>query len=159
MDRKILYIIISLTGILLLLGSLSIYLFARAQNTLNQVMILEDKIGKNEKQQKADGQRLLELEKRVENLKNELDYYADIPKNPLYEDYKKRISTIIGTNFTKIISRKKFHSGQLFMTKIRFIDPNLVNVKYEDGHSVFDAYIRIIRPDGNFRFEERFVHF
>ena len=150
MNKKDLYIIISLTVITVLFGSSTIHLYLQVQD----VALVKEKINQYEKQGQADKKKLAELEKRLGDLKNELDYFADIPKNPLYEDYKKRVTALIGKNFTQIISKKQFHSGQLFMTQIRFVDPSLVTVKYEDGHNVYESYIRIIKPRVNFQFEE-----
>ena len=98
--------------------------------------------------------RIQHVEKEVIKLKNELQFYADIPKNPLYEDYKKRISELIKADIAKIISEKPSLGGKWFVTKIQFIEPSLVSVEYEDGHEASVSHIRIIRPNETFRFAE-----
>ncbi len=116
--------------------------------------MLEEKVGEYEKKLEIENERLITLGKQVNDLKNELEYYADIPKNPFYEDYKKRISELIKKDIAKIAGEEPFHGGAWFVTRIRFIDPSLVDVEYEDGHNSLVLRIRIIRPDENVGFEE-----
>jgi len=154
MSKKYLFIIIALSTISICLGIISIYFYTRIQHNRNQNSMLQEKVSEYEKQLELDHEKLIKLEKQVNDLKNELEYYANIPKNPFYEDYKKRISELIQKDIAKIVSEKPFHGGKWFVTKIRFFDPSLGSVEYEDGHNSLVSQIRIIRPDENVRFEE-----
>ena len=98
--------------------------------------------------------KVSEYGKQINELKNELEYYANIPKDPLYEDYKKRISELIEKDIANIVSEEPWNGGKWFVTEIIFIDPSLVRVEFEDGHNSLVSHIRIIRPEENFRFEE-----
>ena len=154
MKKKDHFTIIFLTIISFLLGSISIYLYVRVQYAEEHLLVLKKLVSEHESQRLIDSKNLAELGVKVDHLKNALDHYSSAAKNPLYEEYKKQVTALIEKNFSKIVKKKKGQSGQLFMTRIRFVGPDLVDVKYEDGHNIFDTYIRIIKPVENFQFEE-----
>ena len=154
MSKKYFFIIIALTAVSICFGIISIYFYTRIQHNRNQNSMLEEKVKEYEKQLELDNENLIKLGKQINDLKNEVEYYADIPKNPFYEDYKNRISELIKKDIAKIVSEEPLHGGKWFVTKIRFIDPLLVSVEHEDGHNSLVSRIRIIRTDENVRFEE-----
>lgn len=154
MSKKYFFIIIALSTVSICMGIISIHFYTLIQHNHNQNSMLEEKVSEYEKQLKLDHEKLIKLEKQIKELRNDLEYYADIPKNPFYEDYKKRISELIEKDIAKIVSEKPLHGGTWFVTKIRFIDPSLVSVEYEDGHNSLVSQIKIIRPKDNVRFEE-----
>ena len=154
MSKKDILIIIALTAVTICFGIITFHFQTNIQYNRKEVSNLEVRVSEYEKHLEFDNENLLELGKQVGDLKNELEYYADIPKNPFYEDYKKRISELIKMDIAKIVSEEPSLGGKWYVTKILFIDPSLVSVEYEDGHNSFVSKIRIIRPVEDIRFEE-----
>ena len=154
MSKKYRFIIIALTAASICFGIISIYFYTRIQHNRNQNFLLEEKVRDYEKQLEVDNEKLIKLEKQINDLKNVLEYYADIPRNPFYEDYKKRVSELIKKDIAKIVRQEPSYGGKWYVTKILFVNPSLVSVEYEDGHYSLESQIRIIRPKDNFRFEE-----
>lgn len=154
MTKKDILIIIALTAVTIYFGIITFHFQTNIQYNRKQVSNLEVRLGEYQKHLEFDNANLLELEKQVNELRNELEYFADIRKNPFYEDYKNRMSALIEKNISKIVEEEPVHGGQWFVTKIRFIDPTLVSVEYEDGHNLFVSKIRIIRPVEDIKFEE-----
>jgi hypothetical protein len=148
------FIIIALTAASICFGIISIYFYTRIQHNRSQYFLLEVKVRDYEKQLEVDNEKLIKLGKQINDLKNVLEYYADIPKNPFYEDYKKRVFELIKKDIAKIVSEEPSYGGKWYVTKILFINPSLVNVEYEGGHYSLESQIRIIRPKENFRFDE-----
>ena len=154
MSKKDILIIIALTAVTVCFGIITFHFQTKIQYNRKQVSNLEARVSEYEKHLEFDSENLLELEEQVNELRNELEYFTDIPKNAFYEDYQNRISALIEKNISEIVKEEPVHGGQWFVTKIRFIDPTLVSVEYEDGHNSFVSKIRIIRPVEDIRFEE-----
>jgi uncharacterized FlaG/YvyC family protein len=154
MSKKYLFIITTLAAVSICFGIISIYFFTQTQRNRIQNSMLEKKVNEYEKQLKIDNEKLTKLGKQVNDLRNELEYYTEIPENPFYEEYKKRIFELIERDIGKIVKEEPSFGGKWFVTKIRFIDPLLVSVDYEDGHNPSSSRIRIIRSDENVKFEE-----
>jgi hypothetical protein len=153
MSKNQTYSIIALSIILIFLVTLPVYFYLLLDHNRNQDNLLKEKVSKYQQQLKFDRKNFILLEKQVINIKNNLEYYSNIPNNILYEDYKKRITELIKKDISKIVSKEPLFGGKWFATKIIFIDPSLVSVEYEDGHFSFESKIKIIRPKENVRFE------
>jgi hypothetical protein len=153
MSKNNIYSIIALSIILIILIALPVYLHLLLEHNRNQDHLLKEKVNKYQQQLKLDRKNLTLLEKQVTNIKNDLEYYSNIPNNILYEDYKKRIAELIKKDISKIVSEEPLLGGKWFATKIIFIDPLLVSVEYEDGHFSFESKIKIIRPKEKIIFE------
>jgi hypothetical protein len=154
MSKKGVLIIFAITAVTISFGIIAFHFQTNIQYNRKQVSNLEVRFSECEKHLEFDKENLLALEKQVDKLRNEFEYFTDIPENPFYEDYKNHISALIKRNISKIVKEQPVHGGHWFVTEIRFIDPTMVSVEYEDGHNSFVSKIRIIRPVEGIKFEE-----
>jgi predicted PurR-regulated permease PerM len=146
MNRKKILISIVLIFTILFLIFNTVYFHQSIQNNQENLLESGNKLSKLESQLETEQEKILIL-------KNQIDDLIHTPKNPLYEEYKRRISEKIENNISSILKEKPLHGGQWFLTKIRFISPTLVTIEYEDGHYSFESQIRVIIPDETFKFE------
>jgi len=108
--------------------------------------------------------RIAELEAKYNESKTEIDRNNDrvtnqtqllkkldlnyssrnrIDEEPIYNDYKSKIRSLIDKKINEIVPEQPLHGGKWFVSKISFISPSFALVEYEDGHDLFTLLIQI----------------
>lgn len=75
-------------------------------------------------------EKIAELEHQVVQLKKRMV----ISEDPLYEEYKRKVTDRIESGLEGILSKKPMHGGQWLLTDVTFISPFFAVITYEDGH-------------------------
>ena len=85
-------------------------------------------------------------------LQEEIHHLKQRPANEFFETYQRDVRGQIEKNINSILARQPDQGGMWFVTKIEFINPQLVYLEYEDGHNVYAAKLKITTTTQDYGF-------
>jgi hypothetical protein len=129
------------------LAAYCLYLTGRVNK--NEIFINELKFSLNESTDKlAKAFRLIKI------LGEDYQSLNKFNDDPQYLDYKETVSDLLDKNISAIVKQKPLRGKKWFISKIDFISPSFVFVRYEDGHELYVALIQILKTDEGYSLQE-----
>lgn len=115
----------------------------------NEVFINELKFNLDESTDKlAKAFRLIKI------LSEDYKFHNKFNDDPHYVAYKETVSDLLDKNISTIVKQKPLRGEEWFISKVDFISPSFVFVRYEDGHELYVALIQILKTEEGYSFQE-----